>query len=336
MKDAYGRNINYLRVSLTDKCNLRCMYCMPEGKCNQSYISTKMSIKEIELIIRIFAEIGIEKVRFTGGEPLVVKDISKIIYNTSKIAGIKDISLTTNGVFLEDKIGELKEAGLTRVNISMDTLKVDKYQEITGKSYLEKVQRGIKECLNQGIVPVKINVVLMKDINSDEVDEFIKMTEEMPVDVRFIELMPIGAGIEMFKNHFISYRDIITSHPNLIHQEHKISSTAELYKSDKGIGNIGFITPLSCKFCGECNRVRLTSEGCIKLCLHDEKEINILSDARELLRRSNVLNNGFEKNLEYVKVKNKVLKAICNKPLEHSLSKDGKSKTNKGMFQIGG
>lgn len=336
MEDSHGRNINYLRVSLTDKCNLRCTYCMPEGKCNQNFVSSKMSIEEIELIIRIFTEIGVEKVRFTGGEPLIVENISKIIYNTSQIKGIKDISLTTNGVFLEDKVKELKKAGLNRVNISMDTLKQDKYQAITGKPYLKKVQSGIVECLNEGIVPVKINVVLMKDINFDEVDEFIRMTEEIPVDIRFIELMPIGAGIELFQNHFISSKDIIASHPNLIPQDHRVSSTAELYRTNKGKGNVGFITPLSCKFCDECNRVRLTNEGSIKPCLHGEEETNILSDIRELLRKYNPMNASFKETLDYKRVKNKILNTMYEKPLEHSLSKDGKSKANKSMFQIGG
>lgn len=336
MRDAQGRQINYLRISLTDKCNLRCMYCMPEGECNQDYVNSRMSIEEMDLIIRIFSEIGVEKIRFTGGEPLVVKDISKIIYNTSQINGIKDISLTTNGVFLEDKIDELKEAGLNRVNISMDTLKEDKYQEITGKGYLKKVQRGIEKCLDKGIVPVKINVVLMKNINSDEIDEFIKVTEEMPVDVRFIELMPIGVGAELFENHFISYKDIIQSHPSLIPEEHIKSSTAELYKSNKGIGRVGFITPLSCKFCSECNRVRLTSDGSIKPCLHSEEEVNILSDIRNLLRYKNLSHAELKKSLEYKKVKNKILKAMYKKPLEHKLSKNEKSRSNKEMFQIGG
>jgi len=236
MKDAQGRDINYLRVSLTDKCNLRCMYCMPDGNCNQSEINTNMSTEEISEIVRTFAELGVDKVRFTGGEPLVIKDLSQIIYNTSQILGIKDIALTTNGVFLEDKIEELKKSGLTRVNISMDTLDEDKYQRITGRPYLSKVKAGIRKCLDLGITPVKINVVIMKDINSEEIDNFIHLTEELPVDVRFIELMPIGSGVELFKKHFISSTEILDNHPELIPQSRKKSSTAELYRTKNGKG----------------------------------------------------------------------------------------------------
>lgn len=336
MEDSHGRKINYLRVSLTDMCNLRCMYCMPEGKCNQNYVSSKMSIEEIDLIIRIFAECGVEKVRFTGGEPLIVKDISKIIYNASQVKGIKDISLTTNGIFLKDKIDELKKAGLNRVNVSMDTLKEDKYERITGRSYLKKVKEGIEVCLDKGITPVKINVVLMKGINLDEVDEFIKIAEKMPIDVRFIELMPIGAGTELFKNHFIPYKDIVESHPNLIPEDHRVSSTAELYKSSKGKGRIGFISPISCNFCSECNRVRLTAEGGIKSCLHGEEEINVISDVRDLLKKYNLSYCDLRESREYSILKKKILGAMYNKPLGHRLSMEGKSRSNKQMFQIGG
>jgi len=271
---------------------------MPEGKCNQNYVSSKMSIEEIDLIIRIFAECGVEKVRFTGGEPLIVKDISKIIYNASQVKGIKDISLTTNGIFLKDKIDELKKAGLNRVNVSMDTLKEDKYEGITGRSYLKKVKEGIEVCLDKGITPVKINVVLMKGINLDEVDEFIKIAEKMPIDVRFIELMPIGAGTELFKNHFIPYKDIVESHPNLIPEDHRVSS--------------------------------------IKSCLHGEEEINILSDVRDLFKKYNLSYCDLRESREYSILKKKILGAMYNKPLGHRLSMEGKSRSNKQMFQIGG
>lgn len=331
MKDAHGRSINYLRFSLTDKCNLRCMYCMPNGSCNQAEINTRMSIEEINKIIIIFAELGIDKVRFTGGEPLIVKELSQIIYNTSQIMGIRDISLTTNGIFLEERIEELKNAGLTRVNISLDTLNEDKYQRITGRPYLSKVKAGIRKCLELGVTPVKINVVLMKGINLDEVGNFIKLTEELPVDVRFIELMPIGSGVQLFKEHFISSMEIVDSYPELIPQNHKKSSTAELYRTKNGKGNIGFITPLSCKFCNECNRIRLTSDGIIRPCLHGEAEYQVLQDLREGL-------NNSDEGLKLLgeRLKQRIYEAVYNKPWEHNLFKDGESKSIKNMFQIGG
>lgn len=336
MKDAQGRDINYLRVSLTDKCNLRCMYCMPDANCNQSEINTNMSIEEISEIIRTFAELGIDKVRFTGGEPLVIKELSQIIYNTSQIIGIKDIALTTNGVFLEEKIEELKKSGLTRVNISMDTLDEDKYRRITGRAYLSKVKAGIRKCLDLEITPVKINVVIMKDINSEEIDDFIHLTEELPVDVRFIELMPIGSGADLFKNHFISSTEILDNHPELILQSRKKSSTAELYRTKNGKGNIGFITPLSCKFCNECNRVRLTSDGVIRPCLHGEAEYDVLPYVREGLNNKDGMDEDKNLSLAHGSLKKKIYEAVYNKPSEHTLLKDGRSKSSKNMFQIGG
>lgn len=332
MRDVNGRRINYLRVSLTDKCNLNCRYCMPTGICNDKVIMSRMSIEETMEIIKAFAELGVNKVRFTGGEPLIVKDIEKIISDTAAVEGIEEISLTTNGIFLADKAEALKAAGLTRVNVSMDTLDDDKYEKITGKPYLSKVKEGIKRCIELGVTPVKINVVMMNKFNVEEMKEFIDITRKYDIEIRFIELMPMGAGIELFKENFISAKDIIEEYPELIKLEHEKASTAELYQVKDGRGRIGFITPLSCKFCSECNRVRLTCDGKIKPCLHSEEEIDILTYARQAILYKNTR--------DYIKyheaLKAKIEAEVYNKPAEHTLSRDGRSRSHRAMFQIGG
>lgn len=331
MEDIQGRKIDYLRISLTDKCNLNCEYCMPKGICNEK-VTMKMELEEINEIIKAFADLGINKIRFTGGEPLIVEGIEEIIRSTSKIKGIEDISITTNGINLAEKIEALKEVGITRINVSMDTLQEDKYEQITGKTGLSKVKNGIIKAMNLGVTPVKLNVVMMKEINMSEMSDFINLTRSYDVDVRFIELMPIGAGIKLFKDNFISANDVIKEHPELIRLGHQKASTAELFKVKDGKGRIGFITPLSCKFCNECNRVRLTSEGKIKPCLHSEEEYDILEYARQAVK-----SQGREEYFNSHQIlKLKIEKIIYNKPAEHTLVEDGRSKSHRAMFQIGG
>lgn len=319
MIDKKGRKINYLRISLTDRCNLRCIYCMPKDGIEKKKHESIMHFEEIIKVIKSSATLGINKVRFTGGEPLVMKDIDKLIYETSKIQGIKDISLTTNGILLSDLVHDLKNAGLSRVNISLDTLDEKKYADITRGGQLNKVKDAINKCLSLGMEPVKINTVLMKGINDDEVGDLINLTKEIPIHVRFIELMPIGEGAKYFKDSFISSEEIIGRYPQLIPVNTEKSSTAELYKVSGAKGRVGFINPLSCKFCEACNRIRLTSEGGIKPCLHSEKEFNI----RQYVDNEVLLTSALKD-------------IIYNKPSEHHLEVDKLSKSKKMMFQIGG
>lgn len=319
MIDKKGRKINYLRISLTDRCNLRCIYCMPKDGIEKKNHESIMHFEEIIKVIKSSATLGINKVRFTGGEPLVMKDIDKLIYETSKIQGIQDIALTTNGILLDDLVHDLKKAGLRRVNISLDTLDEKKYADITRGGQLNKVKNAINKCLSLGMEPVKINTVLMKGINDDEVGDLINLTKEMPIHIRFIELMPIGEGAKYFKDSFISSDEIKGRFPQLIPVKTEKSSTAELYKLERAKGRVGFINPLSCKFCEECNRIRLTSEGSIKPCLHSEKEFNI----RQYVDNEVLLTSALKD-------------IIYNKPAEHHLEVDKLSKSKKMMFQIGG
>lgn len=281
MKDSFGRKINYLRVSLTDRCNLRCKYCMPEkgiDKCSHSDI---LSLEEIYKIIESFVELGIDKIRFTGGEPLVRKGIVDLIRRVSKLKGVKDIAMTTNGILLKDMARDLKDAGLNRVNISLDTLDNEKYKTITRGGDLKVVLDGIKEAKKVGLLPIKINTVLIGKFNEDEIEKFVELTREEEIDVRFIELMPIGQATNWAKEKFISNEKILQKVTELepIKRE-DISSPAVYYKLPHSKGKVGIINPISCKFCENCNRVRLTSNGKLKLCLHSNREIDLKTPLR--------------------------------------------------------
>jgi len=319
MKDSHGREINYLRVSVTDRCNLRCQYCMPEQGIISKEHDDILRFEEILKIVKVAVTLGINKIRYTGGEPLVMKDIDKLIYETSKLPGIDDISITTNGILLSDMASDLKKAGLNRVNISLDTLDAEKFNSITRIGNLDKVLESIDKCLTLGLKPVKINTVLMRGFNDFEFDDFLNLTRKLPIEIRFIELMPIGEGIKLFEKSKISFKEILDQHPELIHIETPKSSTAQLYKLQGAKGKIGFISPVSCKFCSDCNKIRLTSIGTIKQCLHSKEEINL----KQYLNNEELLT--------------KILKqAIFDKPLEHHLEEEKISRSEKMMYQIGG
>ncbi|MBX4267678.1 GTP 3',8-cyclase MoaA [Clostridium estertheticum] len=319
MRDSHGRNINYLRISVTDRCNLRCIYCMPEQGIKKLEHVDVLRFEEIFKIVKVSEKLGINKVRYTGGEPLVMKDIDKLIYETSKLQGIEDISITTNGILLADMASDLKKAGLKRVNISLDTLDDVKFKSITRIGNLEKVMKSIERCLTLGLKPVKINTVLMRGFNDTEFEDFLNLTREMPIEIRFIELMPIGEGIKIYDKSKISFMEILKNHPELTQIENEKSSTAQMYKIKGAKGKIGFISPVSCKFCADCNKIRLTSTGTIKPCLHSKEEINL----KQYLNNEEMLTNALKQ-------------AIFDKPLEHHLEEEKISRSEKMMYQIGG
>jgi len=319
MIDKQGRNINYLRVSVTDRCNLRCVYCMPEEGIESLQHDDVLRFEDILKIVKVAVSLGINKIRYTGGEPLVMKDIDKLIYETSRLSGIEDIAITTNGILLSEMAVDLKKAGLKRVNISLDTLDKNKFNDITRVGNLDNVMNSIEKCLTLGIKPVKINTVLMKGINDTEFVDFLNLTKELPVEIRFIELMPIGESINLYEESKVNFSEILKQHPELVPIETSTNSTAQLYKLKEAKGKIGFISPISCKFCGDCNRIRLTSIGTIKPCLHSKEEINI----REYLNSEELLIT-------------KLKSAIFNKPQEHHLEEESASRSLKMMYQIGG
>ncbi|MBU3199247.1 GTP 3',8-cyclase MoaA [Clostridium estertheticum] len=319
MRDSHGRNINYLRISVTDRCNLRCIYCMPEEGIKKLEHVDILRFGEILKIVKVAETLGINKVRYTGGEPLVMKDIDKLIYETSKLQGIEDIAITTNGILLGDMASDLKKAGLKRVNISLDTLDDMKFKSITRIGNLDKVMESIDRCLTLGLKPVKINTVLMRGFNDTEFEDFLNLTREMPIEIRFIELMPIGEGIKIYDKSKISFMEILKNHPELTQIENEKSSTAQMYKIKGAKGKIGFISPVSCKFCADCNKIRLTSTGTIKPCLHSKEEINL----KQYLNNEEMLTNVLKQ-------------AMFDKPLEHHLDEEKISRSEKMMYQIGG
>ncbi|MBU5425184.1 GTP 3',8-cyclase MoaA [Tissierella pigra] len=318
MKDSFGREINYLRISLTDRCNLRCKYCMPEDGISKFSHDEILTLEELYEIIEIFVELGINKIRFTGGEPLVRKGIVELISKVSKLYGVKDIAMTTNGILLKEYAKDLKDAGLNRVNISLDTLDEDKYRTITRGGNLHRILEGIEEAKKVGLTPIKINTVLIGGFNDDEIESLVGLTERENIDLRFIELMPIGEAASWAKENFISNNRVLEKVGSLLPVPREdISSPAVYYKLPNGKGKVGIINPISCKFCENCNRVRLTSQGRLKLCLHSDIEIDI----RE------ALNSGQD-------IKKLIIESIGKKEESHHLEDGEYIKRN--MNQIGG
>lgn len=279
MKDNFNRNIDYLRISVTDRCNLRCIYCMPEeGIKNLLPHEEILSYEEILKIIRIATTIGISKIRVTGGEPLLRKNIVSFIERASTIEGIKDIGITTNGILLKKYAKSLFEAGLKRVNVSLDSLNEDKFRAITRLGSLKEVLEGIEEAQKAGLSPIKINVVVMRGVNDDEIERFARWSMEVPYQIRFIEFMPVGQN-NWKKEVFISTEEIKqkieNTVGNLIPVQIKKSGPAEYFMLEGAKGLLGFISPLSTHICTRCNRLRLTAEGKLRPCLFSDREIDL-------------------------------------------------------------
>ncbi|MEN8256487.1 MAG: GTP 3',8-cyclase MoaA [Thermodesulfobacteriota bacterium] len=281
--DLFDRTISYLRVSLTDQCNLRCVYCTPAplSKLNHGELLT---YEELLRVINICVDLGIKKVRLTGGEPLVRKNIGSFIEGLSRISGLEDIRLTTNGVYLEKYGDLLYNAGVRKLNISLDTLKPERFKKITGVDCFKKVWSGIEMACDKGFSPVKLNMVAMRGINDDELVDFARLSLERALQVRYIEFMPIGNSAVWGKEKYIPSAEIIDKLKVLGELEpvgqRQMDGPAKVYKIPGSKGSIGFISPLSHKFCEKCNRLRLTSEGKLRSCLLSDKE----SDLKELLR----------------------------------------------------
>ncbi|MBV7272041.1 GTP 3',8-cyclase MoaA [Clostridiaceae bacterium UIB06] len=318
MIDSYGRNINYLRISITDLCNLRCRYCMPEKGIEKIPHNEILRLEEIEELARIFVSLGVNKIRITGGEPLIRKGILNLIENIGRIEGLKDFAMTTNGIFLKKYARNLKNAGLNRVNISLDTLNEKKYRDITKGGDIKEVLEGIEEAKKVGLTPIKLNVVLIGGLNEDEIKDFVNLTKNENIDVRFIELMPIGQAKDWSLDKFISNKIVLEKVKELkeIIKE-DISSPARYYKLPNSKGKVGLINPISCKFCDNCNRIRLTADGKIKTCLHSNAEI----DLRIPLRMGEDLRKI-------------ITEVVINKPKEHNLENGEYIERN--MTTIGG
>lgn len=315
MKDNYGRDINYLRLSITDLCNYRCIYCMDSEGILKREHSDILSIEELINIGKIAVECGINKIRLTGGEPLVRKGVLQLCEGLKAINGLEELVLTTNGSRLSEMAKELKAAGVDRINISLDTLNEEKFKKITRIGSLEDVRKGINESINAGFKDIKINVVLMAGINDDEIDDFIDITRNRAVNVRFIELMPLGPCKDWYDERFISTNIVTQKVPEL--KLVKKDGVANIYKLNDAIGTVGLISPITNIFCKQCNRLRVTADGRLIPCLHSDLEYKIrgLSDKE--------LREAFHT-------------AIKNKPCSHNIVEKHTSDNRDYMNKIGG
>ncbi|MDU4935412.1 MAG: radical SAM protein, partial [Peptostreptococcaceae bacterium] len=282
------------------------------------YVNDTLSTEDYKFIIKSMANSGITKLRFTGGEPTLHPGLNELIWFAKNECNINDIAITTNGLNLAQIASTLKANGLNKVNISLDSLKVYKYKSITRGGDLTQVLDGINVCLKEGI-KVKINCVAIKGFNDDEISDFIELIRYNPIDVRFIELMPIGEGQKIYKNGYINVHEMIESIDGLYPVPSEENSPAKYYQFKGAKGRLGVITPLSCSFCKECNRIRVTSNGKIKLCLHSKEEIDI--------------KNYINKPLIFREVLKDI---ILGKPEKHNLVERQSSETTRKMYEIGG
>ncbi len=323
LSDSFQRPINYLRVSVTDRCNLRCVYCMPVGGVSLMPHRDILSYEEIYTIVAAAAELGIRKVRITGGEPLVREGLSQLVQMLAGIEAIDDISLTTNGILLERYAAGLKAAGLRRVNVSLDTLKAEKFRRIARGGSLDAVLAGIAAATSAGLTPVKINMVVMAGVNDDELLDFAARTVADGWHVRFIELMPSSNG-EANSAQFVPLVQMKQRLESLGKLEPCMvagSGPARYFRLPGAAGTIGFITPVSEHFCISCNRLRLTADGRLRLCLLSEAEI----DLRQPLRRG----------LSAEELKGLIAGAVASKPQGHHLA-DGGTPQDMSFSKVGG
>lgn len=334
MKDNYGRTIDYMRVSITDRCNLRCGYCMPHGISLVS-MSDILTYEEIELICQAAAEAGIRKFKITGGEPLVRLGCADLIGNLKKIPGVSQVTMTTNGVLLGEYLPELLKNGLDAVNISLDTLKPEVFQTITGQDKLSNVLESIDQAIASGL-RVKINSVLQKGVNENEWKELAELTRERPLDVRFIEMMPIGCGkgYEPIYNEELLGK-IKVQYPEITEDKQIHGNGPAVYYRIPGAkGSIGFISAMHGKFCGKCNRIRLTAQGRLKPCLCFGKSI----DVRKILRGEDyTAQKGFQETGETKdRIKEAMIQAVKMKPESHRFEEEKEITESGKMVQIGG
>ena len=296
LKDSYARPIRDLRVSLTDRCNFRCFYCLPHGEPPIAPKEQMLSYEEIEYVCDIFVELGIEKIRLTGGEPMMRRDIETIIEKLTalKPKGLQDLALTTNGYFLPDRAQALKDAGLDRITISLDSLKPDTFKQMTGVDVLDRVLAGIEAAKQARLEPIKINVVVVRNHNEAEVADFAAFAREHDIKMRFIEFMPLDSGHDWSRSDVVSGREIYERinerFPLVPLDVQRGSETSSRYRfADSGPGEIGIIAPVTEPFCGACSRIRLTADGQIRTCLFSTVEHSLRDVVRTGASRAEII-----------------------------------------------
>lgn len=323
--DRCNRKLNYLRISITDRCNLKCIYCVPYDFIPKLPHKEILSYEEILHIVRISVRLGISKVRITGGEPLVRKGVYDFLEQLTKIQGLLDISLTTNGVLLKDNINKIKSAGIKRINISLDTLNRKKFRQIAGYDFFNQIWEGIELAQKMGFDPIKINVVPLKGVNYDELLDIAALSIAYPFHIRFIEYMPMGTNQMEIDRHllFPEIKKQINQLGKMIPVEKGMNDgPAERFKFESARGEIGFIRPISQHFCNTCNRLRLTASGQLRPCLMSDVQVDLKTPLR--------------KGCSDDELAEVFLKAVRLKPSEHNLSVDHPAGVSAQMCAIGG
>lgn len=325
MIDKHSRKISYLRISVTDLCNLRCVYCMPPGGTELSRKEEILSFEEILKIIKHGVRLGINKIRITGGEPLVRKGITSLVRHIIGIKGIDDIAMTTNGVFLKEFATELKSSGLSRLNISLDTMREDRYRDITRGGKIQDVFEGVEATLKAGFKGTKMNAVVMRGTNDDEIQDFVRYILERDIELRFIELMASGWKNMVDEERFVPTSEMIEKVKEvgeLVPVKQRVGGgPATIYRIKGALGSIGFISAVSKPFCSTCNRLRLTSDGRLRSCLLSGGEV----DVKDILRSSDLNEKELAEALTEA-----FIKVTTMKPTVHS------GKNSAIMNQIGG
>ncbi len=326
LTDSFNRRINYIRISVTDRCNLRCLYCMPPEGLPWIPKADILTYEEIAKIIRAVAPLGVERLRLTGGEPLVRRDLPKLVSMLAEIPGIKDIALSTNGIHLAEMAHDLKKAGLNRVNVSLDTLKPDRFRQIARRPGLEQVLEGLEVAEELGLHPIKVNTVVMRGINDDELPDFAALTLEHPWHIRLIEVMPLEDNVYLQASAYISWdemRQRLLDLGTLEPVDGPLGNgPARYFRLPGGKGTIGVITPLSHNYCDRCNRVRLTADGRLRLCLFGDQEIDLRSPLRQ---------GADEEQIRAI-----FLRAMRIKPERHHLDLGAPSSALRALSQVGG
>lgn len=315
MKDRYGRTIKYLRLSVTDLCNCRCVYCMGENGVPRLPHSAILSFEEIEEIVRAAVSLGVTKVRLTGGEPLVRRGIDELVRRLRGIEGVEELAMTTNGARLAEYAARLKSAGLDRLNVSLDTLDPEKFRRITRIGELRDTLDGLDAARRAGFEHIKLNTVLMGGVNDDEIAEIAALAKDGAFDVRFIELMPIGECTDWDRRRFLPAERVLEYLPK--GERVPSDGVAELWRPAGFRGTVGLIRPLSHRFCADCDRIRVTADGCLKPCLHSAREIPLRGKHGEALVRT-------------------IAEGMQAKPREHHMADGHASESRRGMNRIGG
>ena len=314
MKDSFGRSVDYLRLSVTDLCNYRCRYCMPEKGVQKKAHSDVLSIEEYVEIAETAVSLGVKKIRLTGGEPLIRRGLLELCRKLRDISGLEELCITTNGSLLPQLAQPLRNAGVDRLNISMDTLRPDRFAAMTRLGSLEQVWQGIEAAQRTGFDRLKLDVVLIGGFNEDEIDDFLALTRNHPWEVRFIELMAMGPCAAWDKSCFISTDVVAKKHGELL--ELPAQGVARRYRLPGASGTIGLISPVSHDFCGQCSRIRITADGKLKGCLHAREEISLRGLHGDALQEA-------------------IRQGILQKPQRHHLT-ERPSDTPRNMNEIGG